>query len=126
MAAGTYDILIEQGATFSIILSLKDENFVAIDLTGLTFRGYIKKAFTDVTTEAEFNFEVLDQDDEATKGKVKVTLTPTQTADMTTNASGTSRTITTMVYDIESLNNVTDEVTRWLQGEAKVSPEVTK
>jgi hypothetical protein len=125
MAAGTYDILIEQGATFSIILSLKDENFVAIDLTGLTFRGYIKKAFTDTAREAEFNFELLNQNDAATKGKVKVSLTPAQTAAMTTNATGTNRAITTMVYDIES-QSVLGEVTRWLQGEAKISPEVTK
>jgi hypothetical protein len=125
MAAGTYDILIEQGATFSIILSLKDENFVAIDLTGLTFRGYIKKAFTDTAREAEFNFEPLNQNDAATKGKVKVSLTPAQTAAMTTNATGTNRAITTMVYDIES-QSVLGEVTRWLQGEAKISPEVTK
>jgi hypothetical protein len=124
MAAGTYDILIEQGATFSIILSLKDENFVAIDLTGLTFRGYVKKAFTDVTTEAQFTFQTLDQNDPETKGKVKVSLTPAQTAAMTTNATGTNRTITTMVYDIES-QSIAGEVTRWLQGEVKVSPEVT-
>jgi hypothetical protein len=125
MAAGTYDILIEQGATFSIILSLKDENFVAIDLTGLTFRGYIKKAFTDTAREAQFSFEILNQNDAATKGKVKVSLTPAQTAAMTTNATGTNRAITTMVYDIES-QSVLGEVTRWLQGEAKISPEVTK
>jgi alkyl hydroperoxide reductase subunit AhpC len=125
MAAGTYDILIEQGATFSIILSLKDENFVAIDLTGLEFRGYVKKAFTDTTTEAEFSFEILDQDEEETKGKVKVILSATETSAMTTNATGISRNITTMVYDIES-ESVDGEVTRWLQGEAKVSPEVTK
>jgi hypothetical protein len=125
MAAGTYDILIEQGATFSIILSLKDENFVAIDLTGLEFRGYVKKAFTDTATEAEFSFEILDQDEEETKGKVKVILSATETSAMTTNATGISRNITTMVYDIES-ESVDGEVTRWLQGEAKVSPEVTK
>jgi hypothetical protein len=125
MAAGTYDILIEQGATFSIILSLKDENFVAIDLTGLTFRGYVKKAFTDVATEAEFTFEILDQTEEETKGKVKVSLSATETSAMTTNATGISRNITTMVYDIES-ESIAGEVTRWLQGEAKVSPEVTK
>lgn len=125
MAAGTYDILIEQGATFSITLSLKDENFVAIDLTELTFRGYVKKAFTDVSTEAEFSFAVLDQTQEETKGKVEVTLSAAQTAAMTTNAVGTIRTITTMVYDIES-ESLAGAVTRWLQGEAKVSPEVTK
>lgn len=125
MAAGTYDILIEQGATFSIILSLKDENFVAIDLTGLTFRGYIKKAFTDTAKEAQFTFTLMDQNDPDTKGKVEVKLSAAQTAAMTTNASGINRTITTMVYDIES-QSLAGEVTRWLQGEAKVSPEVTK
>jgi hypothetical protein len=125
MSAGTYDILIEQGATFSVVLSLKDENFVALDLTGLTFRGYIKKSFTDVNAAAQFSFNILNQTDPETKGKVEVSLSATQTAAIATSASGTSRVITVMVYDIES-ETPSGTVVRWLQGEAKVSPEVTK
>jgi hypothetical protein len=125
MAAGVYDILVEQGATFSMILTLKDEYKNAIDLTGLTFRGKIKKAFTDTTSQADFVFNVFDQSDSSTKGQVEVKLTATQTAAMSAPTKGAARTLTMMVYDIES-ESLAGEVVRWLQGDVSVSPEVTK
>lgn len=125
MAAGNYDILIEQGATFEITLTLKDTNATPIDLTDLDFRGKIKKAFTDVAAVAEFDFEKLDQTDPDTVGKIKVSLPALITQGLDTSAKGTVRTLTTMVYDIESQHTVTQFVTRWLQGQAMISPEVT-
>jgi hypothetical protein len=125
MAAGVHDILVEQGATFSMTLTLKDENKDSIDLSGLTFRGKIKKAFTDTTSQADFNFNVLNQSNAATKGKVEVSLTAAQTASISAPTKGASRTLTIMVYDIES-ESPTGQVVRWLQGDVSVSPEVTK
>jgi hypothetical protein len=125
MAAGNYDILIEQGATFEILLTLKDVNAIAINLTNHTFRGKLKKAFTDLTATANFTFTVLDQTVVDNVGKVTVSLTATQTAALETSAKGTTRSLTTLVYDIES-EDIEGFVVRWLQGEAKVSPEVTK
>jgi hypothetical protein len=126
MAAGNYDILIEQGATFEITLTLKDYNAIPINLTGLDFRGKIKKAFTDTVAVAEFDIVPLDQSITENIGKVTVSLSATITAGLETSAKGTVRTLTTMVYDIESEDTVSGFVTRWLQGEAKISPEVTK
>ena len=126
MAAGNYDILIEQGATFEITLTLKDYNATPINLAGLTFRGKLKKAFTDVAAVANFTFNVLNQSIPENVGKVTVTLSATTTAALETSAKGTVRTLTTMVYDIESEDTASGFVTRWLQGEAKISPEVTK
>lgn len=124
MAAGVHDILIEQGATFSMTLTLKDENKDAIDLSGLAFRGKIKKAFTDTVPQAEFNFNILNQSNAATKGKVEVSLLATETAVIPVVVKGASRSLTIMVYDIES-ESPTGEVIRWLQGDASISPEVT-
>lgn len=126
MAAGNYNILIEQGATFFVTLTLKDVNAYPIDLTGLTFRGKLKKAFTDSVATANFVFNVLDQTDPIYTGQVEVSLSPTITAALETSATGTVRSLSTLVYDIESQDNITGEVLRWLQGEAKISPEVTK
>lgn len=125
MAAGNYDILIEQGATFEITLTLKDYNSIPINLDGLTFRGKLKKTFADVAAVANFTFTVLNQSIPDNVGKVTVSLSAITTAALETSANGTLRTLTTMVYDIES-ENATGFVTRWLQGEAKISPEVTK
>ena len=43
MAAAQYDILIEQGATFSRTFVWKDSSEVAVDLTGYTARMQIRK-----------------------------------------------------------------------------------
>jgi hypothetical protein len=125
MAAAEQDILIEQGASFSMFMTVRDESFRPIDITEYTFRGKIKKDFSDSAAQAEFTFVKLDQTQEASKGKVEITLTPTQTSAISTNSKGLSRTIVKMVYDIES-QTPAGFVTRWLQGIAKISPEVTK
>ena len=124
MAAGNYDITIEQGATFKITLTIKDELGVVIDLTGLTFRGKIKKSFADTDAQANFDFNVLDQTDPLTKGMVEVILPADQTEAIPAPAKGNMRTLTKMVYDIES-ENIGGDVVRWLQGSALISPEVT-
>lgn len=125
MAAGVYDILIEQGATFLMTLTFKGSDGETLDLTDLSFRGKIKKAFTDTTAQAEFTFNVLDQGMDETKGKVEVTLDAAITAALDAPAKKNTRTLTTMVYDIES-EDLEGVVVRWLQGDARVSPEVTK
>lgn len=125
MSAAEQDILIEQGASFSMFMTVRDESFVPIDITDYEFRGKIKKDFSDPSAQAEFDFVILDQTQEATKGKVEIKLSAAQTSAIETNSKGVSRTIVKMVYDIES-ESPGGFVTRWLQGTAKVSPEVTK
>jgi len=125
MSAANYDILIEQGATFTMTLTLKDVSATPINLTGLAFRGKLKKDFADLVALADFAFTVSDQNIPENVGKVTVTLTATQTAAIDAPAKGTVRTLTTLVYDIETEDGL-GFVTRWLQGQAKVSPEVTK
>lgn len=124
MSAANYDILIEQGATFIMTLTLKDVSATPINLTGLLFRGKLKKDFADAAAIANFNFEVPNQTIPENVGKVIVSLTATQTAGIDAPAKGTNRALTSLVYDIEAEDGV-GFVTRWLQGQAKVSPEVT-
>lgn len=125
MAAGNHDILIEQGATFKMVFIITDETSSRVDLTGLTFRGMVKKAFTDSLSQATFTFNVLDQTVLDTRGKVEVYLTAEETASIVVYSKGPVRSINTMVYDIES-EDLEGVVIRWVQGLASVSPEVTK
>jgi len=125
MSAGNYNITIEQGATFFMTLNLKDEDGVAIDLTGHTFRGKVKKTFADTVAVATFSFNVLDQTAEATKGKVEVSISATDTAAIVLTNKTVERSLTKMAYDIES-EDVSGFVKRWLQGSANISPEITK
>ena len=125
MAAGNHDILIEQGATFKMVFIITDETSSRVDLTGLTFRGMVKKAFTDSLSQATFTFNVLDQTVLDTRGRVEVYLTAEETASIAVYSKGPVRSINTMVYDIES-EDLEGVVIRWVQGLASVSPEVTK
>jgi hypothetical protein len=123
--AAVHDISIDQGASFSMYLTIKDESNEKIDLSGHVFRGKIKKDLSDTTTQANFSFTILNQQNEPTKGMVEVMLTPEVTASIQTNARGTSRNVIKMIYDIESVSP-SGFVTRWVQGLALISPEVTK
>ena len=123
--AATHDISIDQGASFSMYLTIKDEANEKIDLSGHVFRGKIKKDLSDTTTQANFTFSILNQGNESTKGMVEVILTSEVTASIQTNARGTSRNVIKMIYDIESVSP-SGFVTRWVQGLALISPEVTK
>lgn len=124
MSAANYDILIEQGATFTLTLTMRDETGTAINLTGQSFRGWVKQAFTDVAAIATFTCTLLDQSNPATVGKVTISLASTITEALPVEGKGTTRTITKMVYDIES-EDLSGYVVRWLQGGANISPEVT-
>jgi hypothetical protein len=124
MAAGRYDIYIEQGATFKLTITVKDSNGDPVDLTGLTFRGKIKKSFQDVSSVADFTFNVLDQTVQDTLGKLEFSLSAVETAAIAAPAKGTERTLTYLVYDIES-EVALGFVKRLLEGKAIISPEVT-
>ena len=123
MSAGTYDILVEQGATFLLTITIKDTSGNPINLTGQTFRGKIKKSFADTIAQATFTCTLANQITDT--GKVSISLTATDTAAIVLNTQGTARVLTTMAYDIESQDG-SGIVKRWLQGLAKISPEITK
>ncbi len=119
-----YDIDVKQGSTYQLLLTIKDDSAVAIDLTGYTFRGQIRTSTSDPTVQAAFSFNILTQSG-ATLGQVEATLSATDTAAISLPENDRpTRKITKMIYDIES--EIGGEVTRWLEGAANISPEVTK
>lgn len=123
--AATYNLDILQGANFSLILTITDSLSVPIDLTGYVFRGQIRKTISDPEIQASFVFVLLDQTNILTRGKVSVSLSSETTTSINLgNQNSTRRTIVQMPYDIES--DLAGNVTRWLEGVANISPEVTR
>jgi len=119
-----FDISVQQGATFKMILTIKDPDENPIDLSGYLFRGQVRQTYSSEEIEAEFSFTVLPQED-ATLGQVECVITAEESAGITVpGACNSTRKSVKMIYDIES--QIADEVTRWLQGTAEISPEVTK
>jgi len=123
MSAGKLDILIEQGASFELQMTLKDENGDPIDLTGHVFKGQVRKTYSETTVLAEMSFVLADQGTDP--GKVTASLSDTLTSAIPVDeASGPDRPLSKYIYDIES--GYAGKRYRWLQGSASVSPEVTR
>lgn len=123
MAAGNLDILIEQGATFERVLTIKNSLDAPIDLTGYVFAGKVRKTVSDKTPAAVFTFTILDQGTDT--GKVRMVMSSTATAAIPLEKTTSSERVSSkFLYDVEM--NTGSEVIRLIQGTASVSPEVTK
>lgn len=115
MTPGKLDIVIYKGATFDDVLTWKDENGVAIDLTGYTARAQVRAAIGDAAP-------VLDMT--TTNGKI---LLGGAAGTITFNVAATETELmawTRGVWDLELVSGLV--VTRLLRGTAKTVDEVTR
>lgn len=125
MAAGTLDIVIEQGATFKRILTLTDDASPTpnpIDLTGCTARAQVRDK-TSNTVSYAFTCTITN----AAGGVISVTMSATNTALIPAavqNKDG-KKIDKDYVWDLEIVYADTT-VVRLLQGKATLSPEATK
>lgn len=124
MGAANLDLQIEQGATFSRTLTLKDAQGVKLDLTGWTFRGQVRTSLAAVSSLAAFTFAIANQI--TNPGEVSFSLSDVTTSGLpVTQPSDPSRPETVYIYDIEAVDDSL-VVYRLLQGQVYVSPEVTR
>jgi hypothetical protein len=114
MAAGSLDILIEQGATFIRTITVTDSNDEAVDLTGASARGKIRPSY-DSDTFVSFDMTITDDEG----GIVEWLMDAETTSDL-----DITRTVK-WVYDVE-IEYADGRVDRILQGKATLSPEATK
>jgi hypothetical protein len=115
MAAGTLDFTIEQGATFNLLLTWKIDT-VPVNLTGYTAR---LAARVDVE-DTEVILSMTTVNGAITLGGSAGTISLDQTATQTTLLPAG-----TYVYDLELITSG-GTVTRLVQGELNISPEVTR
>jgi len=111
MSAGTYNFTIEQGTTFSRVLTLQ-ENGSAMNLTGYSVASQMRSTHDSSTVVATFTGSVTN----ASSGQITLSLTNSQT-------SAIEEAI--YVYDVE-ITSGAGAVTRILQGTVTVTPEVTR
>lgn len=114
MAAGKYNFIIEQGATFTRQVTWKDSSGAAINLTGYTIAGKIRKNYSDNVAIATLTCTVTN----AASGIFTFSLTATQTAALFAGGD------TVGVYDIEATTGST--VYRVLEGVVNIKPEATR
>jgi len=111
MSAGTYNFTIEQGTTFSRVLTLQ-ENGSAMNLTGYSVASQMRSTHDSSTVVATFSGSVTN----ASSGQITLSLTNSQT-------SAIEEAI--YVYDVE-ITSGAGAVTRILEGNITVTPEVTR
>jgi hypothetical protein len=115
MAATTYDILIEQGATYSQVITYKEAG-VAINLTGYTARMQVRATLESASTLVELTTANSRIALGGTAGTITLTIAATDTAALTSGRG---------VYDLELVSG-SGIVTRLLQGVATISRNVTR
>ena len=122
MLAGIYNITCQQGSTFVRVLRIEYPDaidptvFHPFDLTGYSARMQVRRTVSSTT--AMISLDTDDNGIEITSpedGEITITMTDTQTAALTSDG----------VYDLEIISD-TDFVTRILQGEFRLSLEVTR
>ena len=111
MAAGTYNLSIEQGSSWSLRLEVDQSVGVDRDLTGFTLASKIGKSYYDTSPVTMGTAWVIQN-----QGIFTISLTAAQTAALDAAHE--------YVYDVE-ITDASGVVTRMIQGRATVSPGIT-
>ena len=123
MLAGIYNVMAEQGSSFLLVLNFEypdltdpsGETFLPWDLSGYTARCQIRRLIDDADFMIEMTTENSGIQLEAGEtGEIRLIMTPTQTAALTTNG----------VYDLEIVSGT--EVSKVIAGNFTLIPEVTR
>ena len=124
MPAANQDLTAEQGATFSLLLTIKDSSNVAVDLTGNTYAGQVRKKISDEDPVATFTCTV--QNQITNTGELLISLTPAETSAIPMKSQNKQeRTLEEYAYDIEA-TYPDGSKERILEGIFSLSPEVTR
>ena len=111
MSAGIYNFTLNQGATFSRQMTVKENNS-PLNLTGHTAAMQLRSTYDSSTVALSMTAAVIN----ATQGILSISATSTATAALEEGI---------YVYDLE-ITTSAGVVTRLLQGQVTVSPEVTR
>lgn len=108
------NIVIDQGTTYSLSITVSDATGTALNLTGYTLRAQMRKSY-GATTSTSFTTASATP----ASGVLTISLTDTQTSALKAGR---------YVYDIEIVEPVGagGAVTRVLEGIVTVTPEVTR
>ncbi len=115
--AGLYNIVADQGATFSRSITWKDSAKRVINITGYTARMHVRTAAEAPTTVLELTTENDRIDIDGVNGKITLTVTSQDMSEIISDK---------YVYDLEIVAPVSGVVHRIIQGNFVVRAEVTR
>jgi hypothetical protein len=123
MSAAKFDINIDQGADFYLLLTLSDSTGNLMDLTSFVFVSELKRNISDPSAIVSFTFNILDQ--VANKGQVEMTMAKALIATIPLDPQNfPDRNPEEFCYDIY-MTDTTPFTERIIQGSAFVSPGVS-
>lgn len=105
------NLVIDQGTTFSSIITLRNQDGTPLNLTDFTVKSQFRKSYQS-STAVNFTASIYD----ATAGKVRLQLSPSDTTNIRSGR---------YLYDIE-LTSPNGEKIRPLEGLVILTPEITK
>ncbi len=129
MAAGLYDILIEQGADWNLTLTWRDTLGNPMNLAGYTARMQVRETWAskakvfDLTTEN--GLITLGENNGVVAMRIPAALSAAVTVSPAKVSWAEGKQAQQMVFDVE-LIHTDGTVTRLLQGSALFVPEVTR
>lgn len=129
MAAGIYDITIEQGADWRLVITWKDDKAAPMDLAGFTARMQVRESFASKVKVFELTTENGQITLGGADGIVTMELPAAITAAVAINPTKTTwidgKQAQQLVFDLEMISPA-GAITRLIQGSALFVPEVTK
>lgn len=105
------NLVVDQGTTFSSVVTLNNQNGTPMDLTGFTVKSQFRKSYQS-STATNFTASIYD----ATAGKIRLQLSPDASSNVRAGR---------YLYDIE-LTSPVGEKSRPLEGLVIITPEITK
>jgi hypothetical protein len=113
--AGTYNISLDQGSDYSLVVTYKDSNGVGINLTGMTLSGHAR-ANKEESKIFEFSFTIANQGTDPGKFTMTLANSVSSALDISKNNK--------FFYDVELTNGSTK--TRLFEGIVTLSREITR
>ena len=114
--AEIYELNINQGSNLSLEIALKNANGTPLNLTGYTAHMQLRASYTSPQVIVELTTE---------NGRLVITPLTGLVTLLLSAATTAALVAKTYVYDLEIVS-ASGFVTRMLQGEAVISPEVTR
>ena len=109
--AGISNLVVDQGTTFSSIITVADQTGAPLNITNYTVKSQFRKSYQS-SSGTNFTASIYD----ATTGRIRLQLTPSDTSNIQAGR---------YLYDIE-LTSPTGDKFRALEGLVIITPEITK
>lgn len=116
MLAGKYNMVCDQGSTFSRTIEIKDSDGAIFTLSGYTGRMTVRRSIESSSSIIELTSANGRLAISAQSGAITLTLTPQLTGALTQSG----------VYDLEIVKTATGEVYKVIRGEFRLEKEVTR